>query len=89
MSKPAVLETLDTQQVTKAVTDALPRVEILTDAKKGKERLSKAIRAFGLRARAWWRNLPSDSARAAVPVSAALLVASFVTGLVVRYARRH
>ena len=89
MSKPAVLEALDPQKVTKAVTDALPKVEILADAKVREERLSKAIHAYGLRARAWWRNLPNDGVRIAIPVSATLLVAGVITGLVVGYARRH
>lgn len=82
MSKPAVLETLDTQKVTKAVTDVLPKMEFLADAKKREERLNKAIRA-------WWRNLPNDGVRIAIPLTAALLVAGFITGLVVGYARRH
>lgn len=82
MSKPAVLETLDTQKVTKAVTEALPKMELLAEAKKREERLNKAIRA-------WWRNLPNDGVRIAIPLTAALLVAGFITGLVVGYARRH
>jgi hypothetical protein len=93
MSKPAVLETLDTQKVTKAVTDALPNMELLTDAKKREERLNKAIRTFSGRApasvRAWWRNLPNDGVRIAIPLTATMLVAGFITGLVVGYARRH
>lgn len=92
MSKASVLQTLDPQKVTKAVTGALPKVEILTDAKNREERLSKAIRAFGggrSRALAWWRSLPNDGVRVAIPVSAALLVAGVITGLAVRYARRH
>lgn len=82
MSKPAVLETLDPQKVTKAVTDALPKVEILADAKAREERLSKAMCA-------WWRNLPNDGVRTAIPLTATMLVAGVITGLVVRYARRH
>jgi hypothetical protein len=82
MSKPAVLETLDTQKVTKAVTDVLPNMELLTDAKRSEERLNKAIRA-------WWRDLPNNGVRAAIPLTAALLVAGVITGLVVGYARRH
>lgn len=89
MSKPAVLETLDPQKVTKVVTDALPKVEILADAKNREERLSKAILACGSRARAWWRSLPNDGVRAAIPLTAVLLVAGVITGLVVGYARRH
>lgn len=34
MNKPAVLETLDPQTVTKAVTDALPKMELLVEAKE-------------------------------------------------------
>jgi hypothetical protein len=82
MSKPAILETLDPQKVTKVVTDALPKVEILADANNREERLSKAIRA-------WWRSLPNDGVRIAVPLTATMLVAGFITGLVVGYARRH
>lgn len=82
MSKPAALETLDPQKVTKAVTDALPKMELLADAKAREERLSKAIRA-------WWRSLPNDGVRVAIPLTATLLVAGVITGLVVGYARRH
>ena len=104
MSKASVLQTLDPQKVTQAVTNALPKVEILADAKNREERLSKAIRAFGderlrelgsrtlaygSRARAWWRKLPNDGVRIAIPVGASLLVAGVITGLVVGYARRH
>ena len=89
MSKASVLQTLDPQKVTKVVTDALPKVEILADAKNREERLSKAIRASGSRARAWWRSLPNNGVRVAIPLTAALLIAGFITGLVVGYARRH
>ena len=89
MSKASVLQTLDPQKVTKVVTDALPKVEILADAKNREERLSKAILAYGSRARAWWRKLPNDGVRVAIPVGASLLVAGVITGLVVGYARRH
>lgn len=82
MSKASVLQTLDPQKVTRAVTDALPKVEILAVAKDREERLSKAIRA-------WWRKLPNDGVRIAIPVGASLLVAGVITGLVVGYARRH
>lgn len=39
--------------------------------------------------RAWWRKLPNDGVRIAIPLIATLLVAGVITGLVVGYARRH
>ena len=82
MSKPVVLERLDPQKMTKAITDALPKMEVLLKAKEREERLSKAIRT-------WWRGLPNDGVRMAIPLSATLLVAGVITGLVVGYAHRH
>jgi hypothetical protein len=82
MSKPVVLERLDPQKVTKAVTDALPNMEVLVEAKERQEHLSKAIRA-------WWHGLPNDGVRMAIPLTATLLAAGVITGLVVGYARRH
>jgi hypothetical protein len=68
--------------VTQAVTEALPKMDWLAAAKEPEERLSKAMRA-------WWRSLPNDGVRLAIPLTAALLVAGVFTGLVVWYARRH
>ena len=80
MSKAAVLQTLDPQAVTKRITSALPKVEIIADAKDTGERVNKAIST-------WWRQLPNDGVRLAIPIGATLLV-GVITGLVVAYARR-
>ena len=81
MSNPAVLERLDPHTVQQAVTKAWPKGAILEEATKRQARLNKAMRA-------WWRGLPNDGVRLAIPLSATLLVAGVITGLVVRYARR-
>jgi hypothetical protein len=91
MAKYATIETIEPQAVLKAIAEKIPTDEVIEEARKrGKRTIAevrKASKQGSKAVRRWWRGLPNDGVRAALPIAAVLAVAG-ITASVIAIRRR-
>ncbi len=81
MSKTAAFPTLDPRGVTKSIIDKLPEVTVMDNVRETGVRAKKTIRA-------WWRRLPNDGVRIAIPTGVVVLIGAVITLVVFSIRRR-